>query len=921
MYHLLIEAAGLRQASRLHPVWHGEFVRSLTHSMEARTFRLLARDGDLFVFRDALTSVRQPEEFSDTIHFLCGELATHSEFLMDYVVLGDFRDKTGKENILETMERYLRHVRAQGAAYITGPVALALEPVVEIEKSGSLFRIVSFRDDYNVTDITYNQFVSEESFHHAVAQTLIDGGRRNFWFVTSDISAVSAALVTILEQNTLQIACSDRSPHTILLDLLRIVFASIPEPDVFLSAERPEIDLLRRFIQPGHRHLPTPYTPGELKLALETVLHLFFDIDNDAAVLLLEGVDEYSRGVASDVAQLYPGSIAVISEDAPPDDQQSEQPSWYVHEVPGESPERAYRYWSGLGGQDGQDLSKVLSQVLTSRHRMTLFILHRTASLLPPHLVDLFFQQQGITVAERTRIIRDLLRTGLLVNEQYPVIHRLAGTVVDRILGPDANDMTRQFRQFVLGQIKAKHIHLSPDLWESIRDGLPKETEEEYHHILIHTIAAGGSFPVFEGYAGNTGRDGKAVQLSNASGRLRLYLRDSRGPESCGDLYQSVRKMLSEGEFPPDREADTRLSMGEYFLAMRNYPQALSEVKRAILLRQEVDNSDTVGEEMASHLLMARIMFAQRRLNDAGRYLGFAMEHSVEQDRSVLLARSLEAIRLFLVGNLSRSLVTLMGQLSPLLEEGYTDWYLLLRFLHGRILYELGDYDFARNTFDSLRLYCESCGISAPLEVVRAWMFRSRLSNGDAPAPVQQELEKMTALPETLLFLAESFAGEGRFVDALPLLERAISAEESVDRWPRLSVCWDNGFASIEDMMIADRPGSSELLRILNAYYAWTLSHLGRQDEAVPIFYSLTRGNGGSVLDPYTGLYNFLYSSVLPEERSGERDDRTTVLGRSVKLVQERTSRIDEYAHKLSYLRKNTWNRRLMSVARQHNLV
>ena len=122
----------------------------------------------------------------------------------------------------------------------------------------------------------------------------------------------------------------------------------------------------------------------------------------------------------------------------------------------------------------------------------------------------------------------------------------------------------------------------------------------------------------------------------------------------------------------------------------------------------------------------------------------------------------------------------------------------------------------------------------------------------------------------------------------------------------------------MEDLVIADKPGHSELARIISAYRAWALAQTGRGDEAVPIFYGLTRGDEGVHIDPYTGWYNYLYSSVLPTERSA---DRVTVLGKSVKLVQERTSRIDDYRDKMRFLNDNAWNRRLMETARRHNLV
>jgi tetratricopeptide (TPR) repeat protein len=255
------------------------------------------------------------------------------------------------------------------------------------------------------------------------------------------------------------------------------------------------------------------------------------------------------------------------------------------------------------------------------------------------------------------------------------------------------------------------------------------------------------------------------------------------------------------------------------------------------------------------------------------------------------------------------------------LHRGYTDWFVLLWFLLGRINYEFGDYHNAAGQFAFIRSFCTACGVEAPQHTARAWEARSRFAVEGTPEDAETVFAALPEAPETLLFRAEVFSRFGRFQEALPLLEAAYEAEEHADRWPRLGVCWDNGFASIEDLIIANSIGSTELLRIIRSYYAWTLAHLGRQEEAVPIFYALTRGNDGAGIDPYTGLYNYLYSSVLPEERSGDRDDRITILGKSVKLIQERTSRIDEYRDKMRYLRQNTWNQQLMQEARLHNLV
>ena len=129
------------------------------------------------------------------------------------------------------------------------------------------------------------------------------------------------------------------------------------------------------------------------------------------------------------------------------------------------------------------------------------------------------------------------------------------------------------------------------------------------------------------------------------------------------------------------------------------------------MLQQNAPDDVALGRGVAmSHLLMARIMFAQRRLADAGQYLGFAREEAERDVGTSMIARGMDAIRLFLEGNLSRSEKLAEELHGPLLNHGYTDWFVLLWFLLGRINYELGDYDNAAEQFAFIRRFCIACG-------------------------------------------------------------------------------------------------------------------------------------------------------------------------------------------------------------------
>jgi hypothetical protein len=73
--------------------------------------------------------------------------------------------------------------------------------------------------------------------------------------------------------------------------------------------------------------------------------------------------------------------------------------------------------------------------------------------------------------------------------------------------------------------------------------------------------------------------------------------------------------------------------------------------------------------------------------------------------------------------------------------------------------------------------------------------------------------------------------------------------------------------------------------------------------------------------DPASPFYTFLYADALPEESGGEADDKVTVLGKSLKGLQERASRIDGSADRAGFLSRNRWNRAIMEEARNRRLA
>ena len=181
-------------------------------------------------------------------------------------------------------------------------------------------------------------------------------------------------------------------------------------------------------------------------------------------------------------------------------------------------------------------------------------------------------------------------------------------------------------------------------------------------------------------------------------------------------------------------------------------------------------------------------------------------------------------------------------------------------------------------------------------------------------------LSSMSANRETLFFLAEGWLRRGENGYALDALDQAL--EVSRDRPTAIEcIAWHSGFAPLEDRAIGASDGLCVLDHQIMSLRGYVLAESGRQAEGVQEMYRLTREQPVSDVDPFNRIYFYLYSLILPESGESSVEDGTTVLGKAVRYIQDRTSRMDEYTHKTDFLRRNYWNARLMSHAQSHNLV
>ncbi|TVR67791.1 MAG: hypothetical protein EA427_12600 [Spirochaetaceae bacterium] len=938
MYIVLIEAGGLSQMARIHAAWQQRFLQGLEEVLSRHRFKRTRAEGDILFFSGSNQDLENSTPLMlDAIRGTLAYLRSHGDTLLDYLILLGYDRHGDSVAGSRALAGILPGVRETNALYMTGPVFQMLEPMVEAVPVGSLFRLATLRSDTRSSLPTFREALARPASVGELGQLVSDGsGRKPLWIWGPDRSVTTATVQSALEHEGIPPITVQCMPGMSRVDFERALISELPDLPAFSPLEEEAefehtLTVLRTSLRnPGAMYLSAGWMETDLSMVSAHVIQRFLQSESQRLLFI---ADYDLLGLPqSEILAVLPGTVTVgplvVSGNTPPTDE-----NWKVAHVPADHT-GALNFWCGIGdnvpeqgGRTVDEAAAALTRALTLKHRRVLYLATRGTELLDSTLLDRLYSILDITPVERSRILSDLDRIGLVAGLDPLRLQPAAEDLLESLLSPEERRyLLDELGRFLLEEERSGSIYPTESLWAIVAESSRSDVKDRFFHRMIHFLAAGGDRRGMERVlAGMSTGLTDETPPSVCSARVRLSLRQPSLTDDCTRdvliLSEAVRREAgSRGAL--EYADDYLLSLAEYHLSRRDYSQALDCCKKAILLGQDLSGDENgIESRGAGQLLMARIALSQRRLRDAMQYLGFAREDAAEDPATLLTARMLEAIGLFLHGNLTRAESDLQQLLEPLLETGFTEALLFTWFLQARIQFELGRYDQARTRLALLLRYARESDKGEPTRVALSWVARSLLQTDPENQAAREMLTGGEVRPESLLFLGEAMCRAGEFANALSVLTEACTLEAREERRPRLGLCWENGFASVEDLIIAYRTGTSELLRIATAYRGWALAETGSMDEAVALFFDLTRGNGGIGDDPYTGLYNYLYASILPRERSPDRDDSRTVLGKAVKLIQERTSRIDDHRDKRRYLTSNVWNERIMAAARSHNLA
>jgi tetratricopeptide (TPR) repeat protein len=551
---------------------------------------------------------------------------------------------------------------------------------------------------------------------------------------------------------------------------------------------------------------------------------------------------------------------------------------------------------------------------------LLLYAIHLASGLLDKDGLCAFLESAGFERAAIGRSLDGLMASGLMAEEhllipRFPALRRK----LEELLGQQAAGLKEKF---------LRHLF---SLWEA----------GSYPHqvLLFSFLAKNGrtdlALRILPGIIGRKLDEGDPAGARAFCDPGRLELAAAATPAERGRLAAIarlgvLRAAVLEGNLEESSRAaaaaaresgdgDALVACATHDLAIGDAGSALERLKAALLVFQE--NGDEVGERSA-YLALGITMMGDGRTGEAAEYLGRSERLSIEASDPLGALRAGASLAgcLFVEGRYTRCLAEIESAVRRARTVFQRGEELFLRFLEARVRFQLGAYDECGLLLQGCLTHASLYAIDAARPVLAAWLGRAALYQGDLAQGIGI-LENRDPGRETLFFLAEGCLFAGDLESAFRHVERALAMNDD-SRFPTPAVTgWRDGFSCIEGRCFRLSRNEALLHRSLAGLRAYLLGLRGFSAEAAGELHALTRGGKPVEEDPNAYVAHYLYSLVLPDAGSSELDDKATVLGKSLKGLQERASRIDAPAERSSFLARNLWNRRIMEDARSRKLV
>jgi tetratricopeptide (TPR) repeat protein len=586
--------------------------------------------------------------------------------------------------------------------------------------------------------------------------------------------------------------------------------------------------------------------------------------------------------------------------------------------------------------QEGKPLEKLLPArnlsvtwqliaSLSSVLKRLLFVVYLQAGLLDFWGLIGFLHDQGMTREDALNLLRDLEAQGLIFIENHAVVlfpsfrTRLRRTVLEKepeLESAFIDHLVKRWREgryphLVLLFFLLSKARRNPEGFEVLFQLLKQKLDElDFNGIRIFLNTKHFRF------GGEEVK--KNLERLLAASRLRYLLLQNKLKEAESS-YLKCMEFGDDFEVHPAKGA-LFLQMSRYLLVRGETGMALQWVKKGMIQFQSAGHP---GGEREAVIGLASVLLAEGRFDEALEY--FLMSDTAEKDRESLdgiVSHGLRGVALFIHGNLSRA----DGESKIALEISRAlkrrEWELFLQFLTARISFDLGFYERAQLEFQQALALETLYEQPAAREVLHRWLARSYAYGGQLET-AEGILGEVSDHWEKLFFLSECSFFARNYGRALEHCDRALTLEQSTvhDLFPGERVRWLDGFRDVEGRCFELLRENALVRRILQSFQAYLWGLEGSSERGIEQLQMITRGGRIPASDPYQSLYTYFYACTLPEVRKTELDDSLTVLSKSLKLLQQRASRIDDSSERWRYLSNNYWNSLLFAEAKKRKMI
>jgi hypothetical protein len=543
--------------------------------------------------------------------------------------------------------------------------------------------------------------------------------------------------------------------------------------------------------------------------------------------------------------------------------------------------------------------------------REILFCLKVAGNILDKEQVFAFFEKRGILRTRITEIFKELQSRGLLMYEQ--INHVPYQEVLERMafgLGDRRNMIINELLEYILDPLNG--VNPSPGCIRLVvrHAKRPEVTVWIYREILTYIES--------RHYDRASSLIAALAPIRQGRSAERLLLMRMKLEQGRLRVDEIATDQFPDGFWG----AEAKLLLARAYTQSSSFREARDHTKQAIIAFQGLEDRRGIAE---ANILFGYLLLCESRHQDANHYfsIGERSDTGSSLDANRITSSFLPCISDFSEGKLSRVRRHLEGPdglVASLYGIGNRSFASAAAFLLARTYFAMGLFQ------DSYVLLSQMLNILQGEEFIDlrrifyAWMGRNLVYQNQYQAGLRI-LENLPRSLETQVYLAEAMILREDYETVLELLSQPADLPVPSGRLA-LYLPWTTGFSWIEDLFVEDVDKRAVLRNYAVALRGFALGKGEQPGEGRALFHWLTREQKIPPSDPHTSVILFWYSLTL--EQAGddaESEDRLTLLGRAVKALQERSSRIEDPADKREYLKNVIWNRDLLDKAKRFNLV